>query len=146
MGAPECGEQIERLTLSGLRDLGEVREAVRAVLVGCAQNDVIDSVLVADELCTLACEYGNLPAGVCLIRSFHRPSLRVAVTAPHLSIPMSPSDSRTSQFVLASCATDWGIGNEGARMTLWAYVQVRQDVFADNSYAFTNSGSGHRSS
>ncbi|KAA9159768.1 ATP-binding protein [Amycolatopsis acidicola] len=125
MGAPAHGERIERLTLSGLQDLGKVRDVARVLLPGCAEDDVIDSVLVADELCTLACEYGNLPAGVCLIRSFDRPSLRVAVSAPHLSLPCSPSASRTSRSVLESCATDWGIGNEGERMTLWAHVRVR---------------------
>jgi hypothetical protein len=118
------GEQLERLTLSGLADLGKVREAVRRLLPDCGQDDVIDAVLVADELGTLACEYGNLPAGVSVIRSYQRPSLRIAVIAAHLSLPTSPSRSRTSRYVLEACAADWGIGNEGEHMTLWACVTL----------------------
>ncbi|WAL63945.1 hypothetical protein ORV05_23500 [Amycolatopsis cynarae] len=117
-------EQLVRLTLTGLADLGKVREAVRELLTGCTQEDVIDSVLVADELSTLACEYGNLPAGVCLIRSYRRPSLRMAVTVPHLVLPTAPSRSRTSRYLLEACTTDWGIGNSGEYMTLWACIRV----------------------
>lgn len=124
MGAAGHGEQLERLVLSGLTDLGKVRETVRALLADCGQDDVIDAVLVADELGTLACEYGNLPAGVSVIRSYQRPSLRIAVNAAHLSLPTSPSRSRTSRHVLEACAIDWGIGNEGAHMTLWACVAL----------------------
>jgi hypothetical protein len=118
------GEQIERLTLTGLVDLAKVRDVVRTLMADCAQEDVIDAVLVADELGTLACEYGHLPAGISLIRSYWRPSLRMAVTVRHLALPIAPSRSRTSRYVLEACATDWGIGNSGDRMTLWACICV----------------------
>ncbi|GHG56991.1 hypothetical protein GCM10017788_08260 [Amycolatopsis acidiphila] len=118
------GEQMERLTLGGLTDLGKVREAVRKLLLDCAQDDVIDAVLVADELGTLACEYGNLPAAISVIRSYGQPSLRVAVNAAHLSLPTSTSRSRTTRHLLEACAMDWGIGNEGVQMILWACVAL----------------------
>jgi hypothetical protein len=118
------GEQMERLMLGGLTDLGKIREVVRTLLLDCGQDDVIDAVLVTDELGTLACEYGNLPAVVSVIRSYGRPFLRVAVSAPHLSLPTSPSRSRTSRHVLEACAADWGIGNEGEYMILWACVAL----------------------
>lgn len=118
------GEQLERLTLRGLADVGKARELVRALLLDCGQDEVIDAVLIVDELGTLACEYGNLPAVISVIRSYERPCLRVAVSAPHLLLPTSPSRSRTSRHVLEACAADWGIGNEGECMILWACVAL----------------------
>lgn len=118
------GEHWERLVLGGAADLGRARAAVRSLLPDCGQDDVIDAVLVADELGTLACEYGNLPAAISVIRSYGRPFLRIAVNAPHLSLPTSPSRSGTSRRVLETCAVDWGIGNEGKNMILWACVAL----------------------
>ena len=129
MGASEQRVELtERLTLTGLGGLAKVRETVRRMLADCPQEDVIDAVLVADELGTLACEYGALPAAVSLIRSYQEPSLRVAVTAPHLTLAAVGGRSRTAAHVLQACATDWGIGNRGGRRTLWACVTVRADL------------------
>ncbi|GAA4663199.1 MULTISPECIES: hypothetical protein [Amycolatopsis] len=122
--ARQYGERLEQLTLNGLAELGGMRELVRALLFDCGQDDVIDAVLVADELGTLACEYGDLPATVRVARSYQRPSLRISVSAPHLALPMSPSRARTSRHVLEACTAAWGIGAEEGGMTLWACVAL----------------------
>lgn len=117
-------ERIERLTVTGLADLARVRAHIRALLGGCDTDEVVDCMLVADELCGLVCQSGNLPARVSLIRSFGRPGLSLAVTAPPAA-PVLPVWSRVGARVLESCATDWGIGHEGNRMKLWACVRLR---------------------
>ena len=129
MGAArQHSERLERLVLGGLADLGKLREVVRLLLLDCAQDDVIDAVLVADELGTLACEYGTLPVDVSVSRSYARPALRIAMNSPYLGLPISPSRSRTSRRVLEACAIDWGIGNEHEGTTLWACVQLPSAV------------------
>lgn len=123
-GTPH-GERIERLTLSGLRDLGLMREVVRELVLGCAQPDVIDAMLVADEMGTLACEYGQLPASVGAIRDYDTASLRIVVTAARLGLPASPSRLVTSCRVFDTCAEDWGVREQdGADQLMWARVSL----------------------
>ncbi|NKQ53917.1 hypothetical protein HFP15_13605 [Amycolatopsis sp. K13G38] len=118
-------ERMERFVVRGFGDLAALRTRVRSLLADCDTDDVIDAMLVADELCGLPCQYGSVPATVSLIRSFDRPGLRVAIDAPPLRSPVAPSWSHAGGRVLEACATDWGIGNEGNRMKLWACVRLR---------------------
>lgn len=111
-----------QLTLSGRTDLGTVREAVREILTDCDQSDVIDAVLVADEVATLACEYGDLPATVGVFRDHGSPVLRVVVSAARLSVPRSSSDLETSRRVLAACAAGWGVDEQSGGTTVWAHI------------------------
>ncbi|HVW40589.1 MAG TPA: hypothetical protein VHC18_04490 [Amycolatopsis sp.] len=118
-------ERTERLTITGLADLAAVRMRIRALLADCDTDDVIDAMLVADELCGLACQHANMPAQVSLVRSFDRPGLRLAVTALPREVPVPPVWSRAGARVLEACTTDWGVGNEGNRTKLWACLRLR---------------------
>ena len=118
-------DRTERLTITGLTQLATLRGHIRALLSGCDTDEVIDAMLVADELCGLVCQYGNVPAEVTLTRASDRPGLRVAVVAPLLEVPVPPVWSRAGARVLQGCATDWGMSNRGTLMTLWASVRLR---------------------
>jgi hypothetical protein len=113
-----------RFALGGLKDLGRMRELVRRLLLDCDQADIIDAVLVADEIGTLACQYGDLPGSVDIERELGEPVLRIAVTAGRLGLPSSPSRLETTRRVFDNCATGWGIDDQGAEMTMWAEIAL----------------------
>ncbi|MEV6908571.1 ATP-binding protein [Amycolatopsis sp. NPDC051071] len=122
--AMPTGYQSTVLTLavgSDLTELARVRAWARAELRDVAEDDLMDTILVLDELVSNALRHAKPPRQVRLLRLPGRVRIEVDDSGENLATPRPASDNGGRGLpLIEACAAAWGQDRREDGKTVWA--------------------------
>jgi anti-sigma regulatory factor (Ser/Thr protein kinase) len=107
--------------LTSANQVAEVRSTVKALVSHADPDTVVDAVLVADTVVTLAIRHGTRPTTIRLSLLNEGRALRVEASDHHPEL-RSMQDNRLAARVLTTLARDWDAGAHDK--AIWADVSL----------------------
>ncbi|WP_181773697.1 ATP-binding protein [Amycolatopsis pittospori] len=130
--AARADAQVEVLTLDvggDLTELARVRAWARKELGDLAEDDLMDTILVLDELVSNALRHGKPPQQVRLLRRPGRLRIEVDDSGKTPAVPRRSSvNGGRGLALIEACSVAWGQDHRDDGKTVWAELGYGRDA------------------